>query len=185
MLTRRPSDRRSVPFGDVFDWLFDDPWSDYGRRPHDGAAPSIDIRETDDALTLEAELPGIKPDDIDVTIDGRTLAIRAKTSEEKEREDETGRYLVRERRATNFFRVIMLPLDVDTESVQSTFENGELKVTLPKAVNRRSRRIPIQGASTSVVAVGPGNGKHEANQSETQSASAQDPVTAGSGSPAR
>jgi HSP20 family protein len=185
MLTRRPSDRRSVPFGNVFDWLLDDPWSDFGRRPHDGAAPAIDIRETDDALTIEAELPGIKPDDIDVTIDGRTLAIRAKTTKEQERKDESGRYLVRERRATNYFRVIMLPLEVDTESVQSTFEDGELKVTLPKAVNRRSRRIPVKGTSTSVVAVGPGNGKHEANQSEMDSTSAPEPVTAGSGSPQR
>ena len=179
MLTRRPAERRSVPFTSFLEWLMEDPWSDLGRRSQDPAAPSIDIRESDDALTIEVSLPGIKPDDIDVSIDGRALSIRAKSVRADEQEDDKGRYLLRERREASYFRVLMMPADVDADQVKSSFDNGELTIVLPKATNRRSRRIPITGASNTVVAVGPGNGKHD-ESSAAQAPSTEQPETVSS-----
>jgi HSP20 family protein len=60
-------------------------------------SPSVDIRETDDAFVIEAEMPGVKPEDAEVTIDGRTLVIRGRSEDEKERNEKNGRYLMRER----------------------------------------------------------------------------------------
>jgi HSP20 family protein len=182
MLTRRPSEGRTIPLASYLEWLLDDPWSDVGRRPHDAVAPSIDVRESDDALTIEASLPGIRPDDIEVSIDGRALSIRAKSVQDDEQKDDKGRYLVRERREASYFRVLMLPVEVDADHVKSSFENGELKVVLPKAMNRRSRRIPISGASNTVVAVGPGNGKNDATSGDTSSQASGRPDRVGASS---
>jgi HSP20 family protein len=181
MLTRRPSGR-PVPLTSFLEWLVDDPWSDLGRRPHDAGAPSIDVRESDDTLTIEASLPGIKPDDIEVSIDGRALSIRAKSVQDDEQKDDKGRYLVRERREASYFRVLMLPVEVDADHVKSSFENGELKIVLPKAMNRRSRRIPITGASNTVVAVGPGNGTNETTSGDASTRSTEQPETVGASS---
>ncbi|HET7027795.1 MAG TPA: Hsp20/alpha crystallin family protein [Candidatus Limnocylindrales bacterium] len=154
MLQRRPPERRLMPVRSAFDWLFEDPWLD-GRRWSEGAmAPSIDMRETDDSFVVEAEMPGVKPDDTEVTLDGRTLVIRGQYGEETETDGEKGRYLMRERRSGTYARAITLPAEVDADKVSSSFQDGELTVTLPKAAQARSRRIPISSGGADARPVG-------------------------------
>lgn len=155
MLTRRPQERRSLPVRSTLDWLFEDPWGEGGSWPS-ATMPSIDMRETDDAFVVEAELPGVKPDDVDVTLDGRTLVIRGEYGPE-ERSDDTkqGRYLVRERRSGVYTRAVTLPGAVDSDRAETSFENGELTLTLPKAPEARTRRIPISGGAAGAKQVGP------------------------------
>jgi HSP20 family protein len=155
MLTRRPQERRSVATRSPLDWLLEDPWSDRGSWPS-ATMPSIDMRETDDAFVVEAEMPGVRPDDVDVTLDGRTLVIRGEYGTEQEKGDgKNGRYLLRERRSGTYTRAITLPGAVDAEHAESSFENGELTLTLPKAAEARTRRIPVSGGAGSAKRVGP------------------------------
>jgi HSP20 family protein len=157
MLTRRPNERLPVGWRSALDWLNQEPWFlEFGADTRGALTPPVDVRETDDALIVEMAMPGITPEEIEVTLDGRTLAIRARTEKDAERQGDEGRYLVREREVASYARVIMLPTEVDADKVMSSFENGELRLTLPKAVDRRSRRIPIAAAEKPAQAVVPG-----------------------------
>jgi HSP20 family protein len=133
--------------------LLEDLW--LANRDSGGAmSPSVDIRETDDAFVIEAEMPGVKPEDAEVTIDGRTLVIRGRSEDEKERNEKNGRYLMRERHSATYVRAITLPSEVDPNQVSCEFDNGELKVTVPKAAQTRARRIPISSGSRGARAIG-------------------------------
>ncbi len=132
MLSRRPPERRMVSLRSPFDWLFEEPWLDRGWQQ--GAnVPSVDMRETDDAFIVEAEMPGVRPEDTDVSLDGRTLTILGSYDQEREGDGRNGRYLLRERQSATYARAITMPADVDADRVSCSFENGELTVTLPKS----------------------------------------------------
>jgi HSP20 family protein len=142
-LTRRTPERGVVPLRDIVDWVFQDPWRMLdGDRFMSGGMP-IDMRETDDAFIVEAELPGVRPEDTEVTLDGRTLTIRGRYGQSQEQGGGGERYLLRERRSGEMVRSISLPAQIDPERVTSTFDQGELRVTLPKAAETRARKIPI------------------------------------------
>jgi len=146
MLTRRPSERRLVPVRSPVDWFFQDPWQELTRWSESGM-PSIDMRETDDAYVIEAEMPGIKPEDIEVTFEGSRLLIRGHYKKEKETDGEGGRYILKERETATYARAITLPGAVEADKITSSYENGELKITLPKAAETRARRIPIKAGA--------------------------------------
>jgi HSP20 family protein len=109
-------------------------------------APPIDIRETDDSYVVELDIPGVKPEDIEVLVDGRTLTVRGRFSEESQRNQ--GNYLMRERRRGEFMRAVALPGMVDVDQVASRTENGELIITMPKSPQDRARRIEIKSSSS-------------------------------------
>jgi HSP20 family protein len=108
-------------------------------------APPIDIRETEDAYIVEIDIPGVKAEDAEVLVEGRTLTVRGSFSEENEQQQ--GNYLLRERRRGQFMRAVALPGMVDVDKVTSKAENGELIITLPKASQNRARRINIDSTS--------------------------------------
>jgi HSP20 family protein len=120
-------------------------------------APPIDIRETDEAYVVEIDMPGVKPEDTEVLIEGRTLTIRGKFDEESERRE--GNYLLRERRHGQFMRAVALPGMVDVDKVTSKTDNGELVITLPKSSQSRARRIEITSGSDKSASANAGNGK--------------------------
>jgi HSP20 family protein len=170
-MIRRGSQRSVAPFGDMVNFLMDDPWDTLDRLRQQAVPtlPALDIRETDDAYVVKAEMPGVKPDDAEVTLDDRTLVIRGKYGEEREDERE-GRWIVRERRSGTYARAITLPGAIDPDKISSSFEDGELKLTLPKAEESRARRIPIAGGGQSAKSVGTGEGRTtgEGNGSRTR-----------------
>jgi HSP20 family protein len=103
--------------------------------------PSIDVDENDEEFCVEAELPGMKESDVEVTLHENVLSIRG----EKRAEESDAKRQYRERYFGQFERRMALPAEVDQDAVTAKFENGVLKLRLPKAKNeqRRSRRIPI------------------------------------------
>lgn len=103
--------------------------------------PSIDVEERDDEFRVEAELPGMKETDVEVTLHENVLSIRG----EKRAEENDAKRQYRERYFGQFERRMALPSEVDRDAVTAKFENGVLKLRLPKARNQqsRSRRIPI------------------------------------------
>ena len=103
---------------------------------------AVDMYETNDNLLVKASVPGIKPEQLEVTVQGETLTIKGEAQEEQQREQ--GRYHVRERRQGAFSRTLALPFPIQNDKVQATFENGVLTLTLPKAEEIKPRTIKVQ-----------------------------------------
>lgn len=107
-------------------------------------APSMDVLEEDGNLVIKAELPGVKQEDVDITVHDRVLTISGQRREETE--TERGGYHVRERRRGAFSRSLMLPQDVDEDRIRARYENGVLEVTVEGAAAvREPKRIQIEG----------------------------------------
>ena len=104
--------------------------------------PAVDIRETENALIVKADLPEVNEKDIDIRIENGTLALKGERKFEK---DETGKggYHRIERSYGAFARYFSLPETVDSEHVQAEFKNGVLTVTLPKKEAAKPRTIKV------------------------------------------
>ena len=107
-----------------------------------GVFPLINVTEDKDAYRIRAELPGIKADELDITITGKSLAI---ADERKIAEETDGaRYHRREREAGSFRRMVSLPGPVDAAKVEATCDSGILTVVLPKAEEAKPRQIAVK-----------------------------------------
>jgi len=107
-------------------------------------APNIDVSETDAAVRIQAELPGVTEKDVELSLDNGILTLRA---EKKQRREEREGVHISERSYGTFQRSLRLPYHVSPDQVQAHFENGVLGITVPKMQQQeRNRRIPVQGA---------------------------------------
>jgi HSP20 family protein len=104
--------------------------------------PAIDVAETDKNLTIRAEVPGIDPKEIDVSVSGDQLVISGEKKETSERKGDG--YLHNETRYGSFHRAIPLPEGVDSEHVDAQYANGVLTLTLPKSPAVAAKRIEIK-----------------------------------------
>ncbi len=104
--------------------------------------PSMDVKETDKAIEVEAELPGVDQKDVQVTVEDGTLTVKGEKKVEKE-ESRAG-YYMSERHYGSFFRSIGLPPGVDMEKISADFANGVLKVTLPKVPEAQTKVKKIE-----------------------------------------
>lgn len=106
--------------------------------------PRVDVKESDDAIEITAELPGIKEDDIELTFRDGILTLRGEKRQERE-EQEGGNVYFSERRYGNFERSFRIPDSVQQDACEATFENGVLHITLPKreTQSEQGHRIPI------------------------------------------
>jgi HSP20 family protein len=105
-------------------------------------SPAVDIRETDEALVLTAELPGLTKEDVQITLENQVLTLSGERKFEKEAKGEN--YHRIERSYGAFTRAFTLPTHVKTEKVDASFEHGVLTVTLPKMEESKPRRISIR-----------------------------------------
>lgn len=103
--------------------------------------PRIDVQEHDDEIIVQAELPGLKKEDLKVDLDGRRLTLYGQ--KEESREEKRGRSHISELRFGSFTRVIPLPCEVDHSNVQAKYRRGLLKLVLPKTEAAKARRIPV------------------------------------------
>jgi len=142
--------RRVAPRGEfmtlrrAMDRLFDDdvfrPFS-WTSGALDGPALPLDVVQTTDSLIVEAALPGMKPEDVEVTVEDGTLTITGRTADERTAED--GSYLVQEIRRGSFSRSVTLPNGLEPDKAVATFENGVLSLSIPKAEQMKPRQIRI------------------------------------------
>jgi len=105
-------------------------------------APAVDIKEDDKAFTLMADIPGVDPDDIEVTMDKGVLTIKGERQSEKKTEEEN--YKRVERQYGVFYRRFTLPDSADADSIEAQSEHGVLNVTIPKQEVAQSRRISVK-----------------------------------------
>ncbi len=115
-----------------------------GDRPATAGAwsPALDVEETADRFVLHVELPGVKPDDVDITLEENVLTISGERKFYDQREAEGFRRV--ERRFGRFHRAIRLPDRVNPDSVEARYQDGLLTVTVPKAEEAKPRRIEVQ-----------------------------------------
>ena len=107
-------------------------------------APSVDIYENKDQIVLEAELPGMKQEDFDLSIENNVLTLRGERKFEKT--DESDNYHRVERSYGAFTRSFTLPQTVSAEGATAEYNNGVLRVTLPKREETKARRIQVTGS---------------------------------------
>jgi HSP20 family protein len=108
--------------------------------------PAMDIRDTPEAFVVEAAVPGIKPDEVEITVQNQTLTIRGEVKEEAE--TQRGEYLYRERSFGRFSRQVQFPSRVDADKAEASFDNGILRLTVPKAEETKPRRIEVKPRTT-------------------------------------
>ncbi len=120
-------------------------WREYNPAhigdAHRGWAIPIDVVEEGDELLVRASLPGVNPDEIDVSIEDRVLTIKGEAKVEEESKD--GGYFIRERRTGSFRRSVRLPETADTEKAKTQYENGVLTVALPKLESKKAKRLAV------------------------------------------
>lgn len=107
--------------------------------------PSVDVREEDDRFVLHADLPGIDPKDIEITMEHGVLTIRGERKTEATTTDKGYRRV--ERATGQFYRRFTLPDTVDSEGVKAVGSNGVLEITIPKQARVHPRRIEVYATS--------------------------------------
>jgi HSP20 family protein len=112
--------------------------------------PVVEVRETDDAFRVAAELPGLAPADVNVTVENGVLTISGEKKEERQEGKEETSFHLYERRYGRFERAFALPRAVIADDVRAEFANGVLTVTVPKAAEAKPRRIPIHAEPSTV-----------------------------------
>lgn len=110
---------------------------------------ALDVAETEDEFEVKAVIPGINPDDLEVTFTHNTLTIRGESKEEHEKKG--ARYHLRERRYGSFSRSITLPSDIQSEKIEANYEAGILTLRLPKSEAVKPKRIPILGKGRKMI----------------------------------
>lgn len=110
-----------------------------------GAYHPIDLYETDDAVVLEMAVPGVKSEDIDISIEGRQLTIKGSSEQEVEKSDR--RYWVKGISQGQFSRTVTVPSGIDANSIDASVDEGVLKVTMPKAPEALSRKITVNSGA--------------------------------------
>ncbi len=102
----------------------------------------IDLLDTGPEIIVQTNLPGVKPEEVSVTVVGNTLTIKGMSQQQEEYQGAS--YLRRERRTTSFTRSVSLPMAVDAEHGEAKFQNGVLTLTLPKAEAVRPKTIKVE-----------------------------------------
>jgi HSP20 family protein len=126
----------------------------------------LDVYEDADNIEVEAAMPGLRPEDVDITIHGDVLTIKGQHKAQTERKQ--GNYLVREQRSGNFYRSVQLPVQVDAEKARANFENGILHLTLPKAESTKPRTIRINSGNSQTIDQQPMNSGTSGAQTDGQ-----------------
>lgn len=106
--------------------------------------PAMEVSETSDAYIIRIELPGMKTEDIEVTLQDDILTVRGKRERSEERKDETIHFV--ERSYGEFVRSLRIPADVNVNAIEASYKDGILEVHLPKSEERKPRRIEVKVA---------------------------------------
>jgi len=167
--------RGNFPFGPVgvpgvfglrreIDRLFEDAFG--GNPPQGGRSasqgspsytPAVDAREEEREIVLHMDLPGVRPDDVELSVENGLLTVRGQRQQQR-KEGQEGRYQFVERSFGSFIRQFHLPQGVDESQIAADFEHGELTIRIPKPQQPQPRKIQISSGSVGArqASVGPG-----------------------------
>lgn len=134
-------------FRDEMEQVFDKFFGGVGTRVEGAlvASPRLDVSETDDAVEVDTDLPGFKPDEVHIEVHDRRLTVSGEHSEEQKEDDKERKYHRIERRSGSFSRSVWLPCAVDEDKVEAQLKDGVLHVRLPKTAETKTKKIKVQG----------------------------------------
>ena len=167
--------RRGSPMGELLslrqamDRLFEESYvrprggGHLGIEGQGGQGMPLDVYATREALVVEAALPGVKPDDVEITVTGDTLTISATSAEERRSEDQG--VLYQEIRRGSMSRALTLPENLKADEAQASFENGILRLHIPRAEQARPRQIRISPTNDAGNARSVSPGSDQGNES--------------------
>ena len=112
--------------------------------PFQGRRPRVDVADRENEVQVRAELPGVKKEDLDISVSEGAVTIKASTREEKEEGEKEGDYYRREIATGSFARTVALPADVDADKARARFEDGVLELTLHKREQAKRRQIKVE-----------------------------------------
>lgn len=138
-VARNHGDHLAADWDRLFDWAF----GPSAAVPERTLVPAIDVTEEDGRYVVHADLPGLGPDDIEITYQDQVLTVKGEKTDSND--GESGRFRVRERFAGKFARTLRLSEKVDAEKIEARFENGVLRLVLPFTPEARPKRIEIRG----------------------------------------
>ena len=150
MLARRDPFRDMLSLRRTMDDLFDS--AIVGWQGPSNWDLALDVSENEDEYTVKASIPGVKPEDLDITYNNNTLTIKGETKAEEEKEGE--QFHIRERRYGSFSRSVVLPSRVNADEISADYQDGVLKVHLPKSEEAKPRRISVEGGEQKKVIEG-------------------------------
>lgn len=101
----------------------------------------LDIYQTDDSIKVKASVPGVKPEDMEITIEGNTLTLKGESKSEEQFKDEN--VILQERRYGRFYRSVVLPTGLDTDKAVANYENGVLTLSIPKREEAKPKSIKV------------------------------------------
>lgn len=139
-ITRWNPFRELAAMQSAMDRIFDDTWR--GFRSEYTGSMAVDVHENEDAYLIEAELPGVKAEDIQINLHDGRLTIEVETTREDKQESE--RSLVQERFYGKMTRTFTLPQSVKMDKVEAEYSDGVLKLNLPKAEESKPRQISVK-----------------------------------------
>jgi HSP20 family protein len=125
------------------DRFFENPFTEPFLAPAMAWAPPVEITETNGELMLAAELPGMKKEQVTISIENQVLTLSGEKMEERKEGDAEKKYHLWERSYGNFTRSFTLPRAIDTAKVTAEFDNGVLKIHLPKTAEAKAKKIEI------------------------------------------
>ena len=131
---------RWTPMWDPFEDM--DSWGMPALRQLNGFVPSLDIYQDENNVVVEAPLAGVKPENVDIAIENDVLTIQGKS--EKKREVEDKNYYKKEVRYGSFHRSVALPANVKGDQAEAVYEDGILKITIPKEEKARPKTVKVE-----------------------------------------
>lgn len=134
--------REMMTLREAMNQLFDDSFTRPFSPGSAPALPAVDMYQDNENVVVKASLPGLKSEDVKISVSGDVLSLHGEYSEKTEQKEKT--YHIREQRFGSFERSVRLPVDVQTEKAKAEFENGILTITLPKAEAIRPKTITIK-----------------------------------------
>jgi HSP20 family protein len=143
-LTRWNPLREMAAMQRAMDRMFEDAWNPFvDGESLRASGLALDVSENENAYTLTTEIPGVKPEDIHIRLDHDMLTIEGEFRDETN-EEKDGRPIVKERRYGRYSRSIRLPQAVDEGQIEAIYDNGVLKLVLPKSPEAQPKLISVQ-----------------------------------------
>jgi HSP20 family protein len=140
--------REMLNLRQTMDRMFEDTflWPARSQYEMSGGNLPLDIYQTKNDVVVKAALPGLKPEEVDISLSGETLTIKGEHREEKETRE--AEYIRREHRYGSFSRTVTIPVAIQSDKAQATFDNGILTLTLPKAEAVKPKQIKVKAKDT-------------------------------------
>jgi HSP20 family protein len=142
-------------------------------------ALAVNVREEKDGYVITAALPGVRPEDVQIEATSNTITISGETSDERDVDE--GEYVRRERRFGRFYRMLELPLELNADKAEASFENGVLTLRVPKSEATKPKQVPVKSQQSQLpqqVKRESGNGRDSANKQETSKQDTREPAAA-------